>query len=41
MLGCALFINIVIVIFELYTLGHIKGKLNILKYYTYLQISWH
>ena len=37
MLECALFINIIIVICELYTLGHIKGKLNILKYYTYLQ----
>ena len=37
MLKCALFINFIIVICELYTLGHIKGKQNILKYYTYLQ----
>ncbi len=37
MLGYALFINLTIVICELYTLGHIKDKLNILKYYTYLQ----
>ena len=37
MLECAIFINIVIVICELYILRHITGKLNILKYYTYLQ----
>lgn len=34
---CALIINILIVIIEIRTLGHIKGKLNILKYYSYLQ----
>lgn len=37
MLIIALIINLIIVVLELYTLGHIKGKLNILKYYTYLQ----
>lgn len=37
MLKSALFINLIIVICELYTLGHIRGKRNILKYYTYLQ----
>jgi len=37
MLKLALFINVAIVILEVYTLAHIKGKQNILKYYTYLQ----
>ncbi len=37
MLKIALIINLIIVVLELYTLGHIRGKLNILKYYTYLQ----
>ena len=37
MLKIALFINLIIVICELYTLGHIRSKWNILKYYTYLQ----
>lgn len=37
MLIIALIFNLIIVICELYTLGHIRGKLNILKYYTYLQ----
>lgn len=34
---CALFINLIIVICELYTLGQLKRKSDILKYYTYLQ----
>lgn len=33
----ALIINLVIVICELFTLAHIRGKWNILRYYTYLQ----
>lgn len=33
----ALLANIIIVILEFYALGHINGKRNILKYYTYLQ----
>ena len=37
MLITALIINTVIVISEFVTLGHIRGKQNILKYYTYLQ----
>ena len=37
MLKIALIINLIIVVLELYTLGHIRGKRNILKYYTYLQ----
>ncbi len=37
MLIIALILNLVILITELYTLGHIKKKINILKYYTYLQ----
>ena len=37
MLIMALILNLVILGCELYALGHIKGKLNILKYYTYLQ----
>lgn len=37
MLITALIINLVIIICECVTLGHIRGKLNILKYYTYLQ----
>ena len=37
MLITALILNLVILVCELYALGHIKGKLNILKYYTYLQ----
>ena len=37
MLITALIINTVIVISEFVTLGHIRGKRNILKYYTYLQ----
>lgn len=36
MLIMALILNLVILGCELYALGHIKGKLNILKYYTYL-----
>lgn len=37
MLIIALILNMVILGCELYVLGYIKGKLNILKYYTYLQ----
>ena len=37
MLKIALFINLIIVICELYALGHIRRKTDILKYYTYLQ----
>ena len=37
MLIIAFIINLIIVICELCVLGHIKGKWNILKYYTYLQ----
>lgn len=37
MLILALIMNITIIVFEIFTLGHIRGKLNILKYYTYLQ----
>ena len=37
MLIMALITNLVILGCELYALVHIKGKLNILKYYTYLQ----
>ncbi len=37
MLICALLINVSIVFCESYALWHIKNKLNILKYYTYLQ----
>ncbi len=37
MLKIALIINLIIVFLELFTLGHVRGKLNILKYYTYLQ----
>lgn len=37
MLIIALILNLVILGCELYALGHIKDKLNILKYYTYLQ----
>ena len=37
MLAIAFTINLIIVIFEILTLGHIRGKRNILKYYTYLQ----
>ena len=37
MLKIALLINLVIVICELHTLGHIRKKTDILKYYTYLQ----
>lgn len=37
MLIKALITNLVIVICEVLTLGHIRGKWNILKYYTYLQ----
>ena len=37
MLRIALFINLVIIICELQTLGHIRKKTDILKYYTYLQ----
>ena len=33
----AILINLIIVILEIYTLIHIKGKKNIFKYYTYLQ----
>ena len=33
----AFIINLIIVICEILTLGHIRGKRNILKYYTYLQ----
>lgn len=37
MLIIALILNVIIVVCEIYTLGHINGKINILKYYTYLQ----
>ena len=37
MLKIALFINLTIIICELYTLWHIRKKTDILKYYTYLQ----
>ena len=37
MLIKALITNLVIIICEVLTLGHIRGKWNILKYYTYLQ----
>ncbi len=37
MLEISLLLNLLIFIFTTYTLAHIKGKLNILKYYTYLQ----
>lgn len=37
MLLIAFLINFIIIICELLTLGHVKGKQNILKYYTYLQ----
>ena len=37
MLKIALLINSMIIIFELYTLAHIRRKTDILKYYTYLQ----
>lgn len=37
MLKIAVFINLIIIICEFYTLGHIKRKRDILKYYTYLQ----
>ena len=37
MLKIALFINLTIIICELYTLCHIRKKTDILKYYTYLQ----
>ena len=37
MLIAAFIINLIIVICEFLTLGHIRGKRNILKYYTYLQ----
>jgi len=36
-LKIALLINLIIIICELYTLGHIKRKADVLKYYTYLQ----
>ena len=37
MLELSLIVNLIIVICEIITLLHIKGKLNIFKYYTYLQ----
>lgn len=37
MIEISLVINLIIVICEFITLLHIKGKVNILKYYTYLQ----
>ena len=37
MLIAAFLINLIIIICEFRTLGHIRGKGNILKYYTYLQ----
>ncbi len=37
MLVIALIIHVIIVLCEIYVLGHIKEKINILKYYTYLQ----
>lgn len=37
MLIIAFIINLIIAICEFITLGHIRGKRNILKYYTYLQ----
>ncbi len=37
MLTAAFIINLIIIICEFRTLGHIRGKRNILKYYTYLQ----
>ena len=37
MLIVALILNLVILGCEVYALVHVKGKLNILKYYTYLQ----
>ncbi len=37
MLVIALLLNAVIVLCEIYVLGHVKKKINILKYYTYLQ----
>ena len=37
MLMIAFIINLIIIICEFLTLGHIRGKRNILKYYTYLQ----
>lgn len=37
MLKIALLIHLILAICQLYTLGHIRGKRNILKYYTYLQ----
>lgn len=37
MLIAAFIINLIIIICEILTLGHIRGKGNILKYYTYLQ----
>ena len=37
MLIAAFIINVIIIICEFLTLGHIRGKRNILKYYTYLQ----
>ena len=37
MLIAAFIINVIIIICEFRTLGHIRGKRNILKYYTYLQ----
>ena len=36
MLKIALFINLIIIFCELYTLGHIRKKTDLLKYYTYL-----
>lgn len=37
MLIIALILNLILVFCEIITLGHIRGKGNILKYYTYLQ----
>ena len=37
MLKIALFINLIMILCELQTLGHIRKKTDILKYYTYLQ----
>lgn len=37
MLVIALILNMIIVVCEIYVLGHIRKKINILKYYTYLQ----
>ncbi len=37
MLAVALILHLIIVVCEIYVLGHIRKKINILKYYTYLQ----